>query len=138
MCCGETEADVKAREAMSDDRPSVTIPSGEYVALYAKLAGSGYQIGNYGLATTDIPCYVPAEEVAAINAEGLFRLSGESLHVQPSGEMVREFHAQGGKVWHDNPACTIGNNVESENLRDGRGGLKRCPECRKLARKGEE
>jgi hypothetical protein len=35
-------------------------------------------------------------------------------------------------VYHDNPACTEGNNIEEWNVRPGRGGRRRCHRCADL------
>lgn len=35
-------------------------------------------------------------------------------------------------VHHDNTDCNTGNNIESENRREGKGGLPLCTECRGL------
>lgn len=39
------------------------------------------------------------------------------------------WHSGHGTVFHDDPACTTGNNIEPENRRDGTGGLPRCSDC---------
>ena len=46
---------------------------------------------------------------------------------------VAAFHsAKRGRVYHDDDKCTTGNNIETENKRSGRGGLKHCPLCAKI------
>lgn len=39
-------------------------------------------------------------------------------------------------VHHNNTNCNTGNNIESENLRDGTGGKPLCQECKELSEKG--
>jgi hypothetical protein len=42
------------------------------------------------------------------------------------------------KVYHDNSNCTVGNNIEKENLASGRGNKqRRCNMCEKLKAKGK-
>ena len=131
---------MKAREAMSDSRPAIVTAGEGLVSVFAKYTGDAVQIGNYGVATASVPAFVPAAEVEAICAEGRLYAGPLSLEELPGGETVvhQEFHADGGTVYHDSPGCSLGNNIETENRREGRGGLKRCAECRKQARKGEE
>ena len=35
-------------------------------------------------------------------------------------------------VYHDDTNCTTGNNIESENRREGTGGLPKCAECKRI------
>jgi hypothetical protein len=42
------------------------------------------------------------------------------------------WHSVEGDVYHDNPRCRTGNNIEPANARPGTGGLKRCAECARL------
>lgn len=35
----------------------------------------------------------------------------------------------GTEVYHNNDKCTKGNNIESENITSGTGGLRLCEEC---------
>lgn len=125
---------------MSDSRPAIVTAGEGLVGLFAKYSGDAVQIGNYGVATASVPAFVPAGEVEALCAEGRLYPGPLSLEEIPSGETIVhvEFYADGGTVYHDSPDCTTGNNIETENKREGRGGLKRCAECRKLARKGKE
>jgi hypothetical protein len=44
------------------------------------------------------------------------------------------WHAVGGDVYHDNAACTTGNNIEAANVRPGTGGRRRCSDCSALDR----
>ena len=37
---------------------------------------------------------------------------------------------------HNNSECTTGNNIESENRRDGTGGKPLCEECQRLNAQG--
>ena len=37
------------------------------------------------------------------------------------------------QVYHDNSACTEGNNIEKENKRAGTGGRPQCDHCKRLA-----
>jgi hypothetical protein len=39
-------------------------------------------------------------------------------------------------VHHDNTACTEGNNIERENLRQGTGGKPLCHHCQRLDNEG--
>lgn len=39
-------------------------------------------------------------------------------------------------VHHDNTECNTGNNIETENLRQGTGGKPLCEECSRLAKQG--
>jgi hypothetical protein len=41
------------------------------------------------------------------------------------------WHSIKQSVHHDNTACNTGNNIESENLRQGTGGKPLCNECAK-------
>ncbi len=40
-------------------------------------------------------------------------------------------------VHHDNTNCNTGNNIESENLRQGTGGKPLCSECSRLDKDGK-
>jgi hypothetical protein len=40
------------------------------------------------------------------------------------------------RVYHDNSACTEGNNIEKQYLRQGTDGRPRCEHCTKLAAEG--
>jgi hypothetical protein len=42
------------------------------------------------------------------------------------------WHAIESDVYHDNPRCTTGNNIEPANVRAGTGGRRRCEECSRL------
>ena len=39
------------------------------------------------------------------------------------------YHAANGDVYHTDPSCVNGNNVEARNRRKGTGGLVSCPLC---------
>lgn len=125
---------------MSDSRPAIVTAGEGLVSVYAKFSGDAVQIGNYGTATASVPAFVPAGEVEAICAEGRVYPGPLSIEELPDGETVVhvEYYADGATRYHDDPDCSLGNNIETENRREGRGGLKRCAQCRKLARKGEE
>lgn len=43
------------------------------------------------------------------------------------------WHSIKANVHHDNTSCDTGNNIESENRREGTGGKPRCFECAGLA-----
>lgn len=36
-------------------------------------------------------------------------------------------------VHHDESTCHIGNNIESENVASGTGGLPKCKECKRIS-----
>ncbi len=42
------------------------------------------------------------------------------------------WHSIKQNVHHDNPRCTEGNNIETENLRQGTGGKPLCHHCAKF------
>ncbi len=42
------------------------------------------------------------------------------------------WHSIKQNVHHDNTDCNTGNNIESENRRDGKGGKPLCSECAAL------
>ncbi len=46
------------------------------------------------------------------------------------------WHSIKQSVHHDNTECNTGNNIESENLRQGTGGKPLCQECARLDRTG--
>jgi len=37
---------------------------------------------------------------------------------------------KGTKVHHNNPKCTLGNNIETRNIKGGTGGKRLCGQCR--------
>jgi hypothetical protein len=45
---------------------------------------------------------------------------------------VSAWHSIKQQKHHDNNACTEGNNIESENRRDGTGGKPKCDRCKEL------
>lgn len=51
------------------------------------------------------------------------------LPTKPEPEPAGAFHAARGEVYHDSPACTVGNNIEEKNRRSGTGGKPRCAVC---------
>ena len=126
---------------MSDDRPAIVTAGEGMVSIFSKWAGDYVSIGSWGVATPSVPCFVPADKADEVIGDGSRLYAGPlSLEELPDGETVihTEFYADGASRYHDSPECSLGNNIETENRREGRGGLKRCAECRKLARKGEE
>ncbi len=42
------------------------------------------------------------------------------------------WHAKDSEVYHDNRNCTVGNNIETKNRRQGTGGKRLCKQCKKL------
>lgn len=46
------------------------------------------------------------------------------------------WHSVKTEVHHNNSECNTGNNIESENRRDGDGGKPLCRECSDLAAQG--
>lgn len=48
---------------------------------------------------------------------------------------ITEWHGVGREVYHNNTACTEGNNIEIENIRKGKGGLRLCKRCAALNKK---
>ncbi len=46
------------------------------------------------------------------------------------------WHSAIGDVHHVCTNCTLGNNIESENLRPGTGNLRLCDQCRDRQRDG--
>lgn len=137
MCCNESEADMKARAAMSDDRPPVA--SGSYVGLYTTAEGAEIQIGQWGLATNTCCAIVSPEVAAELAGDPRFSTLPRWEHTKPVRfEPKYEFHAEGGKVYHTFYDCKTANDIEVENRREGTGGKRLCSECKKLAREGEE
>ena len=43
---------------------------------------------------------------------------------------VSAFHSVYGDVYHECSKCTLGNNIEKRNRREGKGGKRRCDECK--------
>lgn len=46
------------------------------------------------------------------------------------------WHSVKQNVHHDNTECNTGNNIETENLRQGTGSKPLCQECARLDREG--
>jgi hypothetical protein len=42
------------------------------------------------------------------------------------------WHSTKGGVYHNNPDCHLGKDIDKENRRDGTGGKKICKECQRL------
>lgn len=42
------------------------------------------------------------------------------------------WHSVNADVYHDNPNCITGGNIEPENVRKGTGGKQLCGECQRL------
>jgi hypothetical protein len=106
----------------------VTGPTAE---VFTTTPGDVRQIGTFGQASNDAPAVVPASVAKEFASLPGFR-------VGKAPQEPEAWHSEGGSVYHDEEACSLGNNIEPENRRMGRGGLKRCAECRKLTRKGQE
>jgi hypothetical protein len=136
MCCGESEADMRARVAMSDDRPPVA--SGSYVGLYTTAEGAEIQIGTWGLATNTRCAIVSPEVAAELEGDPRFATLPRWEHTIAAPVVEFLYHADGGKVYHTSEACTTGNDIEPKSRREGTGGLRLCAQCKKLAREGEE
>lgn len=47
------------------------------------------------------------------------------------------WHSVAADVHHDNTECNTGNNIESENRREGTGGKPLCEECSRLDAEGK-
>lgn len=49
-------------------------------------------------------------------------------------EMVKKspWHAKDSEVYHNNSACTEGNNIEPKNIKNGDGGKRLCKRCKDL------
>lgn len=48
---------------------------------------------------------------------------------------VKEWHDVCREVYHNNSACTEGNNIEPQNLKEGKGGVRICKRCAILNKK---
>ena len=49
---------------------------------------------------------------------------------------VAPFHSvkpNDSNVYHDNSSCTLGNNIEKENVRAGTDGRPKCDQCKRLS-----
>lgn len=57
-----------------------------------------------------------------------FNLGGKSKMKKSPWHSIKQ------PVHHDNTECNTGNNIETENLRQGTGGKPLCTECSRLAR----
>ena len=49
---------------------------------------------------------------------------------------VGAYHSVNGSVHHTCSTCTLGNNIERVNRRDGTGGHPKCEECKERESKG--
>lgn len=47
------------------------------------------------------------------------------------------WHSIKQTVHHNNTNCNTGNNIETENIRQGTGGKPLCQECERLRREGK-
>ena len=47
------------------------------------------------------------------------------------------WHADSADVYHNNTACTLGNNIERRNRREGTGGKRQCDPCKRLGKAGK-
>ena len=43
----------------------------------------------------------------------------------------KQWHSDKSDVYHQNPNCNTGNNIERENLEKGTGGKRLCKECKR-------
>ncbi len=77
-----------------------------------------------------------AERAAAVEAR--FNEAVERLKADEAPAVALPFHAVDGKVHHTRADCTVGNNVEPQTRADGTGGLKKCRDCTRLEREGQE
>jgi hypothetical protein len=84
MCCGQSEADEKWRQAMSDDMPAAKRRSDPRVALYAVRPGDSIDIVGYGRATNTGACFVPESLLPSLCEEG--RLAPLEPDVSPVAE----------------------------------------------------
>lgn len=52
---------------------------------------------------------------------------------------VSPFHSKlkGIEVYHNNNECTLGNNIEHNNIKQGTGGKRLCEQCKKRNREGK-
>ena len=50
---------------------------------------------------------------------------------------AKEIHAKKSKVYHNNKKCTERNNIESENIKKGKGGNRLCNTCKRLNSQGK-
>ena len=50
---------------------------------------------------------------------------------------MKNWHSKkaGTAVYHNNPKCTLGNNIETKNRAPGKGGKRLCSQCRTLNKK---
>ncbi len=120
--------------------------------VFTKAKGAEIQVGNFGCAKNDAPALVPAAVAQELAEDRRFRIvapegrRGREIEAQPDdAPMVKAegdevagpfaeaalaaYHAAGGKVYHDDPACTDGNDIERKNRRKGTGGKPPCSKC---------
>ena len=119
--------------------------------VYTTAPGHEVWIAGYGPATNDVPALVPEHvgvELAVVaglrvefHVQFQFEGEAESLAHEADDAMEAEepafWHAAAGSVYHDQPACSLGNNIEPENRRPGTGGRPLCRECAKLKAREE-
>ena len=123
--------------------------------VYTTAPGHEVWIAGYGPATNDVPALVPEHvgvelaDVPGLNVEFHVQFEGEAESPEPEPELAHEaddameaeepafWHAAAGSVYHDQPGCSLGNNIEPENRRPGTGGRPLCRECAKLKAREE-
>jgi hypothetical protein len=49
----------------------------------------------------------------------------------------KSWHSSKSHVYHDNKECNTGNNIETENIRHGKGDNRECKECKGLNKHGK-
>ncbi len=50
--------------------------------------------------------------------------------------IMKEYHSvKETSVYHNNRNCVVGNNIETENVRPGKGGKRLCTRCKELNKK---
>jgi len=75
----------------------------------------------------------PRVSGTAAYREVVLRTGGGPEREGPSPP-VGPWHSVRGSVYHNNPDCGTGNNIEEENVREGTGGKPLCRECTGLNR----
>ncbi|MDQ3237734.1 MAG: hypothetical protein M3397_02025 [Actinomycetota bacterium] len=65
--------------------------------------------------------------------KGLLGLAQDGLK-GTTGSLTGEgtWHSVNAVVYHDNPSCITGGNIEPENVRQGTGDKQLCGECQRL------
>ena len=94
--------------------------------VFSRIPGAMLFVGPQP-ATDTVPALVSddqAEGLAIDVAQGLIR-----VEVEPGSTAKVAWHSLKGDVYHDSSSCSVGNNIERENLQSGTGKKKRCSEC---------